>query len=153
VGTDALANPGGPPQPARHEPLAPYQVGALLPQAPSVALKLQFHGSSHVVQLHELLTYLGQAGVATLMITGQLGLIGAQMRSPVDASYLADAVVLLRYFEAEGEVKQAISVLKKRGGAHERAIREFEMTPQGIRIGEALRRFRGILTGSPVPVQ
>jgi len=106
-----------------------------------------------VVQLHELLTFLGQAGVATLMIAGQLGLIGSQMRAPVDASYLADAVVLLRYFEAEGEVRQAISVLKKRGGMHERSIREFELTPQGLRIGEPLRRFRGILTGSPVPVQ
>ena len=73
-----------------------------------------------IVQLHELLTYLGQHGVATLLIGAQHGLIGMQMQSPVDASYLADAVVLLRYFEAEGEVRQAISVVKKRGGAHER---------------------------------
>ena len=66
---------------------------------------------------------------------------------------LADAVVLLRYFEAEGEVRQAISVLKKRGGMHERSIRSFEMNPAGLHIGEPLRHFRGILTGSPVPVQ
>ena len=104
-----------------------------------------------IVQLHELLTYLGQAGVATIMIAGQIGLIGAQMKSAVDASYLADAVVLMRYFEADGEVQQAISVLKKRGGAHERTIRAFTMNTDGVRIGEPLRHFRGILTGSPIP--
>ena len=73
-----------------------------------------------IVQLHELLTYLGQPGVATILVGAHQGLIGGQMSTPVDASYLADAVVLLRYFEAEGEVRQAISVVKKRGGAHER---------------------------------
>ena len=80
-----------------------------------------------IIQLHELLTYLGQAGVATLLIGAQHGLIGGQMITPVDASYLADAVILLRYFEARGEVRQAISVVKKRGGAHERTIREFRL--------------------------
>ena len=72
------------------------------------------------IQLHELLTYLGQQGVATILIGAHQGLIGAQMTTPVDASYLADAVILLRYFEASGEVRQAISVMKKRGGEHER---------------------------------
>ena len=105
-----------------------------------------------IVQLHELLTYLGQAGVATLLIGAQHGLIGAQMQTPVDASYLADAVVLLRYYEAEGEVRQAISVLKKRGGMHERSIRAFSMDQRGLNVGEPLRRFRGILTGVPVPI-
>src|SRR6185503_17774591 len=81
-----------------------------------------------IVQLHELLSYLGQAGVATLLVSAHHGLIGSQMISPVDASYLADAVVLMRYFEVLGEVRQAISVVKKRGGAHERTIREFRMT-------------------------
>lgn len=104
-----------------------------------------------IVQLHELLSYLGQSGVATLLVGAQHGLIGTNMTSPVDASYLADAVVLLRYFEAEGEVRQAISVLKKRGGAHERSIREFSMHSTGIRIGLPLRQFRGILTGVPTP--
>ena len=104
-----------------------------------------------IVQLHELLTYLGQAGVATLMVGAQHGLIGSQMQSPVDASYLADAVVLLRYFESDGEVRQAISVMKKRGGAHERTIRDFSMTCDGVHVGEPLRQFRGILTGVPVP--
>jgi circadian clock protein KaiC len=105
-----------------------------------------------IVQLHELLTYLGQSGVATLLVGAQHGLIGMQMQTPVDASYLADAVVLLRYYEAEGEVRQAISVLKKRGGTHERSIRAFSMDGRGLIVGEPLRHFRGILTGVPVPI-
>ena len=72
------------------------------------------------------------------------------MNTPVDASYLADAVILLRYFEAAGEVRQAISVVKKRGSRHERTIREFRLDDGGIRVGEPLREFRGILTGVPV---
>jgi circadian clock protein KaiC len=104
-----------------------------------------------IVQLHELLTYLGQAGVATLLVGAQHGMIGTQMQTPVDASYLADAVVMLRYFESRGEVRQAISVMKKRGGAHERTIRDFRMTATGLHVGEPLRNFRGILTGVPVP--
>jgi circadian clock protein KaiC len=102
-----------------------------------------------IVQLHELLTYLGQARVATLLISAHHGLIGSQMTSPVDASYLADAVILLRYFESQGEVRQAISVVKKRGGAHERTIREFRMDAGGIQVGPPLSEFRGILTGVP----
>jgi circadian clock protein KaiC len=105
-----------------------------------------------IVQLHELLTYLGQAGVATILVGAQHGVIGTQMNMPVDASYLADAVVLLRYFEFEGEVRQAISVVKKRGGAHERTIRSFGLTARGIEIGAPLHDFRGILTGVPTPV-
>ncbi|OUM01993.1 ATPase domain-containing protein [Variovorax sp. JS1663] len=105
-----------------------------------------------IIQLHELLTYLGQCGVATMLVGAQHGLIGMHMQTPVDASYLADSVVLLRYYEVDGEVRQAISVLKKRGGAHERTIRSFSLGREGIRIGEPLRHFRGILTGVPVPV-
>jgi circadian clock protein KaiC len=75
-----------------------------------------------------------------------------QMQTPVDASYLADAVVLLRYYEYQGEVRQAISVLKKRGGAHERTIRSFSLTSEGLRVGEPLRNFRGILSGIPLPI-
>jgi circadian clock protein KaiC len=103
-----------------------------------------------VIQLHEILMYLAQQGVATLLIGAHHGIIGSQMSAPVDASYLADAVILLRYFEAKGEVRQAISVVKKRGGIHERTIREFGMHGGRIRVGEALRKFRGILTGVPV---
>jgi circadian clock protein KaiC len=102
-----------------------------------------------VIQLHELLTYLGQQGVATLMVGAHQGLIGGPMKTPVDASYLADAVVLLRYYEARGEVHQAISVVKKRGGAHERTIRAFQLGARGIQVGEPLRQFRGVLTGVP----
>jgi circadian clock protein KaiC len=102
------------------------------------------------IQLHELLMYLGQRSVATVLIGAQQGLIGSQMNTTVDASYLADAVILMRYFEARGEVRQAISVMKKRGSRHERTIREVRMTDQGIKVGDALSDFRGILTGVPV---
>jgi circadian clock protein KaiC len=103
-----------------------------------------------IVQLHELLTFLGQMGVGTLLISAHHGLIGSNMTAPVDVSYLADAVILMRYFEAEGQVRQAISVLKKRGGSHERSIREFKMSDGRIQVGEPLREFRGVLTGVPV---
>jgi circadian clock protein KaiC len=102
-----------------------------------------------IIQLHELLTYLGQMGVATILIGAHQGLIGGPMVAPVDASYLADAVILLRYFESRGEVRQAISVVKKRGGVHERTIREFRMEAGGIHVGQPLREFRGVLTGVP----
>jgi circadian clock protein KaiC len=102
-----------------------------------------------VIQLHELLTFLGQAGVASILIAAQQGLIGNSMQSPIDASYLADSVILLRYFEAMGEVRQAISVLKKRTGPHERTIREFRMTHGRIDVGPQLNEFRGVLTGVP----
>ena len=102
------------------------------------------------LHLHELLTYLGQRGVATILVGAQQGLIGSQMTSSVDASYLADAVVLMRYFELRGEIHQAISVLKKRGGNHERAIREFRMDTGRLVVGAPLKDFRGVLTGTPV---
>jgi circadian clock protein KaiC len=101
------------------------------------------------IQLHELLMYLGQQGVATILIAAHHGMIGSHMSAPVDATYLADAVILLRYFEAGGEVRQAISVVKKRGGPHERTIREFQLDKKGIHVGPPLREFRGILTGTP----
>jgi circadian clock protein KaiC len=94
------------------------------------------------------LAYLAQLGVTTLLINSQAGLIG-QMASTLDVSYLADTVILLRYFETRGEVRQAISVLKKRTGAHERTIRELCITQDGLSIGEPLRHLRGVLTGVP----
>jgi circadian clock protein KaiC len=103
-----------------------------------------------IIQLHELLTYLGRAGVATILIGAHQGLIGGPMIAPVDASYLADAVILMRYYETRGEVRQAISVVKKRGGAHERSIRDFRLNAGGISVGESLRAFRGVLTGVPI---
>jgi circadian clock protein KaiC len=101
-----------------------------------------------IMQLHELLMYLGQMGVATILVGAHQGLIGTAITTPVDASYLADAVVLMRYFEHRGEVRQAISVMKKRGGRHERTLREFKLDG-GITVGEPLREFRGVLTGVP----
>jgi circadian clock protein KaiC len=107
-------------------------------------------GERHlVIQLHELFMYMGQRNVATILIAAHQGLIGMQMNSPVDATYLADAVILMRYFEAMGEVRQAISVVKKRGGAHERTIREFKLDRGRIEVGEPLTNFRGVLTGVP----
>ena len=102
-----------------------------------------------IIQLHELLTYLGQSGVASVLVAAQQGLMGMKMSAPVDASYLADTIVLLRYFEAEGEVRQAISVVKMRGGEHERTIRDFSMRGGRITVGEPLRDYRGVLTGVP----
>jgi len=79
----------------------------------------------------------------------QYGMLGADIQSPVDVSYLADTVVLLRYFEADGEMRQAISIVKHRTGAHERSIRQFQMSSQGIAVGPPLRAFRGIFSGTP----
>lgn len=101
-----------------------------------------------LLQLHELLAYLGSMGVVTILVSAQLGLIGS-MTSSVDVSYLADSVVLLRYFEAQGEIRRAISVLKKRTGNHERTIRPMHASSRGLSIGEPLREFRGVLTGVP----
>jgi circadian clock protein KaiC len=101
------------------------------------------------IQLHELSTYLGQQGVVTLLVMAQHGLLGNTVQSPVDASYLADAVVLLRYFEATGILRRAISVVKKRSGAHETALREFWMDAGGLHVGKPLDQFQGVLTGTP----
>jgi circadian clock protein KaiC len=100
-------------------------------------------------QLHELLSYLNNTGVATFLIVAQSGLMGSAMSAPVEASYLADTVVVLRYFEHLGCVKKAISALKKRTGAHEEAIREIWFDENGIHLSEPLMRLRGILTGVP----
>jgi circadian clock protein KaiC len=102
-----------------------------------------------VVQLHELLMFLSQSAVTTILVTAQHGLIGTNMVSPVDVSYLADSVILLRYFEAEGSVRNAVSITKKRTGAHERTIRAFEIGRGGIRVGAPLSEFTGVLTGVP----
>jgi circadian clock protein KaiC len=103
------------------------------------------------VQLHELLAYLGHHDAATILVGVQQGLIGPSMQTPVDASYLADGVILMRYFAARGEVRQAISIMKRRGGEHERTIREFHLdNGKGISVGQPLREFRGVLTGVPV---
>jgi circadian clock protein KaiC len=99
-------------------------------------------------QLHELLSYLGQRGVVTLMTVTQSGMVG-YMQSPVDTTYLADNVVLFRYFEARGHVRRAISVVKKRSGKHESTIRELTVSEKGIEIGAPLAEFQGVLSGVP----
>ena len=100
------------------------------------------------LQLHELLAYLNQQGVITIMVLAQQGLVGT-MQSTVDLTYLADTVVLLRYYESRGELKKALSVVKKRSGDHERTIREIQIGKSGISIGEPLRGLQGVLSGLP----
>jgi circadian clock protein KaiC len=102
-----------------------------------------------LVHMHELLTYLAHQGVLTILTMAQHGLVG-KMESPIDLSYLSDSVLSVRYFESRGEIMQSIAVLKKRTGPHERTLREFRVTQQGIRIGAPLRDFHGVLTGVPV---
>jgi len=100
------------------------------------------------LHLHELLSFLNQRGVLTIMVLAQHGLVGP-MGSTVDVSYLADTVILMRYFEARGAVHKAISIIKKRSGIHETTIREFMMSSGGVQIGPPLDEFEGVLTGVP----
>lgn len=104
------------------------------------------------LQLHELLEFLNQQGVITIMLLAQQGLMGG-LQTKVDLSYLADTVLLLRYFEVFGSVKQALSVIKKRSGRHERTIRAMEITSKGIKVGEPLTNMQGVLTGTPTFIQ
>lgn len=101
------------------------------------------------MQLHELLSYTGQQGMATILTLAQTGVIGSAMHAPVDVSYLADTILLFRYFEQAGEIHQAISVVKKRSGSHERTIRELFMEKGKVRMGKPLAEFEGVLTGVP----
>jgi circadian clock protein KaiC len=104
-----------------------------------------------ILHLHELLAYASAKGVAVLMVISQHGIMGSQSQQPLDASYLADTVILFRYYEFRGELRQAISVFKRRGGAHERAIRELTLgPPDAVSVGAALNHFRGVMTGTPV---
>jgi circadian clock protein KaiC len=105
------------------------------------------------IQLHELLTYLSQQGVVTLMVVAQQGLLGSTMQTRVDASYLADTVVVLRYFEHHGQIRRAVSVIKKRSGAHEETLREFKLQRGGLWVGEPLAQFHGVLSGIPMIMQ
>lgn len=102
------------------------------------------------MQMHELLAALSQRGVLSLLIVTQHGMFGGDTRDPVDLSYLADSVLLLRHFEAGGSVRQAISVIKKRHGYHEKTIREVSISANGVVLGEPLTDFSGVLTGNPV---
>jgi circadian clock protein KaiC len=103
------------------------------------------------LQMHELLTYLGQQGVLTFLVLAQHGLVGP-METPIDISYLSDAVLMLRYFEFQGVVRRALSVVKKRSGNHEHSIREFRLTRKGIAVGPPLTKFSGVFSGTPTYV-
>lgn len=101
------------------------------------------------LQLHELLSYLGSQGIATLMVLAQQGMMGHMMNTPIDLTYLADTVLITRYFENNGSVKKAVSVIKQRSGLHESTIRELMFTKTGLVVGKPLTEFKGVLTGVP----
>jgi circadian clock protein KaiC len=105
--------------------------------------------NSLILHMHELLQYLNRRGAATFMTVAQHGLVG-DMKAPVDVTYLADTVILLRYFEASGSVRRAMSVIKKRTGAHESTIREYRIDGRGLTIGAPLSEFQGVLRGVPI---
>jgi circadian clock protein KaiC len=104
--------------------------------------------NSLMLHMHELLQYLNRRGAMTFMTVAQHGLIG-NMQAPIDVTYLADTVILLRYFEASGKVRRAISVIKKRSGSHETSIREYRISKEGLTLGEPLEGFSGVLQGGP----
>jgi len=104
---------------------------------------------SLILHLHELLQFLNRRGIATFVTVAQHGLFG-DMKTPVDVTFLADTVILLRFFEAEGRVRRAISVVKKRTGSHEDTIRELTISGRGLKLGPPLTRFHGVLRGVPV---
>ena len=101
-----------------------------------------------ILHMHELLQFLNRQGASTFLTVAQHGLVG-DMKSPVDVTYLADSVILLRFFEAEARVRRAISVIKKRTGSHEDTIREFRISNRGFALGEPLTGFHGVLRGIP----
>jgi circadian clock protein KaiC len=104
---------------------------------------------SLLLHMHELLQYLNRQGATTFMTVAQHGLVG-EIHAPVDITYLADTVILLRYFEANGQVRRAISVIKKRTGSHEATIREYRISRDGLSLGEPLEAFQGVLQGQPI---
>lgn len=101
------------------------------------------------LQLHELLTYLNQLGIVTMLVITPHGLLG-NMQTPIDVTYLADTVVALRFFEADGAVHKALSVIKKRTGKHQNTIREMKISSSGVSVGSPLTHLRGVLDGTPV---
>ena len=101
-------------------------------------------------QMHDLLTYLSQKGVLSLLIVSQHGMVGDMTQAPRDISYMADTVVVLRHFEAIGAVRKAISGIKKRQGAHETTIRELQFAPGSLDVGEPIKAFTGVLSGRPM---
>jgi circadian clock protein KaiC len=104
---------------------------------------------SLILHMHELLQFLNRRGIATFVTLAQHGLFG-DMKTPVDVTFLADTVILLRFFEAEGRVRRAISVVKKRTGSHEDTIRELTISGRGLMLGSPLKQFHGVLRGVPI---
>jgi circadian clock protein KaiC len=102
-----------------------------------------------LLQMHELLAYLNQSGVTTFLINPQSGLVGTMNTGQINASYMADTIVLFRFFEASGRIRKAISVVKNRSGVHEDTIRELRIDSHGMRVGAPLTNFSGVLTGTP----
>ncbi|MET0547052.1 MAG: ATPase domain-containing protein, partial [Caulobacterales bacterium] len=102
-----------------------------------------------ILQMHELLSYMNHRGVLTLLVNPQMGLVGTMSTGNLNISYVADVVLLLRFFEAEGRIRKALSVIKNRGGPHEDTIRELRSTREGLRVSAPLYHFRGVLTGTP----
>ena len=103
-----------------------------------------------VAQMHDLLAFLSNSGVLSILIVSQHGLIGQNIQGPLDVSYMADTVVLVRHFEPAGAVRRAISVIKKRSGAYETTVRELELASGGISVGEPVNDFSGVLSGMPI---
>jgi circadian clock protein KaiC len=104
-------------------------------------------GDKHLMlQMHEVLTYLNQRGILTILILAQHGVLG-DVRGDVDLSYLSDGILLFRFFEARGSLLKAVSVVKSRTSAHELTIREFRLTRNGVQVGDALSDFEGVMTG------
>lgn len=102
-----------------------------------------------LLQMHELLAFLNQSGVTTFLINPLFGLIGSLDTGKLNVSYIADTVILFRFFETHGRIRKAISVIKNRSGKHEDTIRELYIDSQGLRVGEPLTGFHGVLTGTP----
>jgi circadian clock protein KaiC len=101
-----------------------------------------------LLQMHEMLGYLNQRGIVTMLVLGQHGIVG-EVHTDIDISYLSDVMILFRYFEHQGEVLTALAAVKSRSSAHERTIRQFRLAAGGIEVGEALRDFEGVLSGLP----
>jgi circadian clock protein KaiC len=101
-----------------------------------------------VLHMHELLQFCNRSGATTFLTVAQHGLLG-EMKAPIDLTYLADTVILLRYFEMKGEVRRAISIVKKRTSAHENTIREYVLHSRGISLGKPLKHLHGVLRGTP----
>lgn len=125
-----------------------HEVGTIIIDSLNSYLETMHEEQALMLQMHELLSYLGNMGVLCLLVLGQSGLL-EHVRDPLDVSFITDTIILLRFYEMDGEVQKAISVVKKRPGRHESAIRAFALSDAGVAVGQQLHAFEGILTGTP----